>query len=422
MSERQTFLKNKPYEFLPLLETCERFGYGDPPVREDCVYSGKLGLKITVLSPLHIGGGLQDYDADGNVIKKQMRRNGQVILPGSSLKGAVRSVAEAVSYSCAVKLPGKVLDLQRALPAGNKQPCQSAGRLCMACYIFGMMAGGGGNKKKDGKQKDGKQRDKSDEPTCFRGRAQFGEFVLESGSLIDKNLPALKSPFQDYPNPHDIFPPSKKGKISYGNERLYYCKACTEGNCESCTKENYFQKRDIAGQEREMEFRGRKFYSTGKEWKPESGGNTRYEMIAPKSVLKGEVVFENLRQEEGRLLAYALDIGHSFCMKLGYGKPLGYGKVKIDLERVQSLGDRYPSAAKVDKELVERWAREYRTQHTGQIKMAVDELERIMSVDEMKTAVHVPEMDMGMGKMKTAANVLERNMGNGKRSNSANSY
>lgn len=356
MSERQTFLKDKPYEFIPLLDTCKQLDYSNQAVREKCIYSGKLKIKITVRTPVHIGGGLQDYDHDGNVIKKQMRRNEKVIIPGSSLKGAVRSAAEAVSYSCAVKVPDKIL--LNVLPKDNSRSCASIRNLCMTCYVFGMMGSNG---------------------SC-RGKVQFGEFALESGKLIEKKIPALKSPFQNYPPKHDKFHTSRK--YSYGNERLYYCRACETGNCESCTKEDYYQNIEIAGKDREMEFRGRKFYSTGKELILESGEKTRYEMIAPGSVLKGEIIFQNLRQEEARLLAYALDIGHFYCMKLGYGKPLGYGKVKIDLESAVSMGGRYPAVAEIDRKLMLRWAQAYRIENSDKIKSAIDELERIMSNEE----------------------------------------
>lgn len=355
MSEKQTFLKDAPYEFIPLLKTARQTDYNEQSIREKCIYSGRLQLKITVKSPLHVGGGLPEYDNNGNVIKKLMRRNERVIIPGSSLKGAVRAVAEAVSYSCAVKVPNQVL--QPVLPPGNNQSCESMSKLCMSCYIFGMM---------------------SKTESC-KGKVLFGEFVMESGKLIKEKIPELKSPFQDYPKRENQDTFKRDG---YGNERLYYCKACNTGNCENCTKENYYQKRDMAGKDREMEFRGRKFYSTGKERMPDNGEKTCYEMIAPGSVLKGEIIFQNLRQEEGRLLAYALNIRHFFCTKLGYGKPLGYGKAEIALESVQGMGDRYPSMAKADRKLIERWASQYRTENTDEIKSAVNELERIMSNEE----------------------------------------
>ena len=354
MPGNQTFLKDKPYEFVPLLDKCKRIEYGKQQIKAQRIYSGRLKLKITVESPLHIGSKQQDYDINGNVIKKQMRRNGKVILPGSSLKGAVRSIAEAVSHSCAVKVPDNVL--KDILPPENKFPCSSAGVLCMTCYIFGMMG----------------------ETESYKGRVQFGEFVLESGDLINKRIPLLESPFKNYPKVHDRFGTAGR-RCNYGNERLYYCMACETGNCGSCTKEDFFQKIETAGTDRKMGFRGRKFYSTGKKIVPENKKETCYEMIAPGSVLKGEILFQDLGQEEGRLLAYALDIGHYFMMKLGYGKPLGYGKVKIDIEDAEGVGNRYPSVKEINKEIVQRWAKEYRIDNTDEeIKAVMSELERIM--------------------------------------------
>jgi hypothetical protein len=56
------------------------------------------------------------------------------VLPGSSLKGAVRSVLETVSFSC-VPVTGR--EVQPAL-APEWRPCGDAARLCPACRLFGM--------------------------------------------------------------------------------------------------------------------------------------------------------------------------------------------------------------------------------------------------------------------------------------------
>ncbi len=336
MPQTQTLLKDKPYEFVPLVSQCNREFYNSLAVRGDCIYSGRLNLKITVISHLHIGSGEREFLQNGNVLKKQMRRNGKCIIPGSSLKGAVRSVAEAVSYSCAVKAPD--YNLKSALPDGNMSSCSDSRELCMACYIFGMTG-------KDGN---------------FKGKVRFGEFSLISeGSQIERRkIPFMKGPHMD-------------------NERLYYCKACTAGNCENCTIEAYDCAKNKQTKQKK-EFRGRKFYSTQKEVMLQQNECSFYEMIKPGSVLKGEIVFQDLRQEEGRLLAYALNIGNFFCMKLGYGKPLGYGKVKIELESAESINSKYVSLPKIDSELVQKWANEYREENTDEIKLLMSELERIM--------------------------------------------
>lgn len=356
MSDRQTFLKEKPYAFVPLLKQCKRRSYSAHNQGEKDTYSGKLNLKITVVTPLHIGGKQQDYDENGNVIKRQMRRNKKMIIPGSSLKGVIRSIAEAVSYSCAVKVPD--LMLEKILPANNNQSCFNIkDGLCITCSIFGMMS-------------------KSE---SYKGKVNFGEFVLENNKSIYKKIPLLETPFKNYPTPHDVFSVSQKTD-NYGNERLYYCKACKTGNCQECGKEEFFRSIEAAGKEREMEFRGRKFYgvSLDKENQTKEKG-TCYEMIEPESVLRGEILFQNLREEEGRLLAYALGIGGYFPIRLGYGKPLGYGKVKVELESVESMEGRYFLGKEITKDMVEGWGESYRIDNSTEIKEIITTFEGIMN-------------------------------------------
>lgn len=68
-------------------------------------YSGFLDLAITALSPVHIGSGAYDLseDADlerGTVVKGVTRVTGRPVIPSSSLKGALRSVYETITFSC----------------------------------------------------------------------------------------------------------------------------------------------------------------------------------------------------------------------------------------------------------------------------------------------------------------------------------
>ena len=121
MYERQVLLKDASYEFLPLLDHSKKDSYTLHNRVEKDTYNGKMKLRILVKTPLHIGALYQEFDHEGNIIKKHMQRNGIAVIPGSSLKGAVRSIAEAVSYSCAVTVPDPVL--KNILPEGNKKRC-----------------------------------------------------------------------------------------------------------------------------------------------------------------------------------------------------------------------------------------------------------------------------------------------------------
>lgn len=354
----QTFLRDKSYDFVPILSHCKReIGTKHQMVEED-TYNGKLKLKIVTRTPLHIGSKQWECDNNGNITKKQMRRNGKEIIPGSSLKGVVRAVAEAVSYSCSVKVPdNRMLDVKHIAPVSNREMCSNWKELCKTCSIFGMIGKAG----------------------AYKGKVCFGEFILENGETEKKELPLLESPFKNYPRKHDIFTDSN---INYGNERLYYCKACT-GNCLDCSKEDYFRCIEQSGTERKMEFRGRKFYKSNKinEINIRTEKKVYYEMLKTGSVLKGEILFQNLRKKEGELLAYALNIGNYFSMKLGYGKPLGYGNIKIELEEVENMGDdTYLAGNSIKKEDMIRWGEDYRENSPDEIKDAIKKLEQIMYI------------------------------------------
>jgi CRISPR/Cas system CSM-associated protein Csm3 (group 7 of RAMP superfamily) len=81
-------------------------------------YSGILEFTIETKSPVHIGTGNVEIDANEIYWKFSKVKNIPVI-PGSSLKGTVRSTLEALSPSC----------------VGGR--CKSEEKHCPACRIFG---------------------------------------------------------------------------------------------------------------------------------------------------------------------------------------------------------------------------------------------------------------------------------------------
>lgn len=92
--------------------------------------SGEIIFILTTRSPIHIGSGIyelaEDTDTIGNekVVKGIVKENGLPVIPGSSLKGAFRSITEAISYSC--------LDTKC-------QAKKESDGVCVACSIFGAM-------------------------------------------------------------------------------------------------------------------------------------------------------------------------------------------------------------------------------------------------------------------------------------------
>lgn len=140
--------KSKFYDFVPIAPLCKRnrgISYQTFNIQN---YNGKLVLEIKVLSPLHIGTGkvILDKKMKEDTMKFVANSQGKIV-PGSSLKGVVRTVAEAVSFSCAPKIPRK-LKSSGSFPKNNAKPCYSYENQCPACSVFGMMSNNKGYKGK----------------------------------------------------------------------------------------------------------------------------------------------------------------------------------------------------------------------------------------------------------------------------------
>jgi CRISPR/Cas system CSM-associated protein Csm3 (group 7 of RAMP superfamily) len=305
-----TLLRNKPYAFVPLLPVRpEDRREIVPHNRIDCHrLTGRLVLELEVITPLHIGSGSYRL-IDGQLVQAFLRRGETPVIPGSSLKGAVRSLAEAASRSCLPQPPGKNCSrLQNAFPHGSRTPC-SAKAACITCRLFGFVQGKKG----------------------YRGRVVFGEFTpCGEAKLAVEKLPALEQPFRDYPRK-----PENRG---CGNERLYYCRfyeavACNgPAHCPDCTKGEWLEwQKSLKGQLPSPAFRGRKFYLQGNP----RVGKQPCEVVVPGSRFRGEVTFQNLDREELALLCFALGLDDEMRLGLGYGKPAYMGTVQVHLQEAR---------------------------------------------------------------------------------------
>ena len=131
-----------PYDFVPI-------DIQHPPERRTPVwhhvlknanklYSGHLSVTITTETPLFIPGtktSMQDPDNPGAHI---FNNAWAYIIPGSSLKGLLRTVVETLCNGCLKMLQLPFGYDERSLPQ-NFSGCQDNKKLCIACRIFGMM-------------------------------------------------------------------------------------------------------------------------------------------------------------------------------------------------------------------------------------------------------------------------------------------
>lgn len=145
----------KPYKFVPLPQ-------GRPQLRapaghhryETNLLSGTLSVRIIARSPVHVASGLLEPKNDRKypLVKAHFRSGGRPVIPGTSLKGCIRSIVEAISPS-AVHVTRRMRDLPR-----DYQPMRSVERIDVAQRLFGAQA--------------------------YQGAVSFGDAALEAGETV----------------------------------------------------------------------------------------------------------------------------------------------------------------------------------------------------------------------------------------------
>ena len=285
----------KPFAFVPLPRRVNRRKpIGHDQYREGHI-SGQIHGTIEALSPIHIGSGIIDIGQDVELIKTAVRTGGNIVIPGSSLKGAIRSIAEAISESCVSKVSSRV---RRAAPREFREffECRQKNRLCVACRMFGAMG--------------------------FQGNIAIQDAPHIDGQIGTEYVPELFSP----------------------------------------------------GYQRRMQnIPGRKFYRHGEV----ATGETPVEACKKESKFRFVIQVDNLKQSEWGLLFTALGHHHEhpFKLKIGGAKPVCFGSIDIQLEKIQveeQPRDRYldwdiqSESVRVDEQL-EAWKRECTNQATDSL-------------------------------------------------------
>ena len=161
----------KPFAFVPLPSSVKR----DRPTKHDRYQhnrtTGRIQGTIKALTPIHVGSGIIDLGEHVNqqveLIKSVMRTKGEIVIPGSSLKGAIRSIVEAISESCVCKTK---VNLGRNTLRDFKECRRNYRneRLCIACRMFGAMG--------------------------YQGNIAIQDAPLIQGNIVTKRVPILERP------------------------------------------------------------------------------------------------------------------------------------------------------------------------------------------------------------------------------------
>jgi hypothetical protein len=166
----------KPYDFVPFPKRRPDREKGAGQDKLDArLLSGTLELTLRTLTPVHVGSGYSDFIKAGNQeylaalqASKPIREEGttrrRYLIPGSSLKGAVRSIVEAITRSCIRITQGRY---RPYIPQGYGG-CMSVNDLCIACRLFGAQD--------------------------YQGHVSFEDAVAPRGSLVLLGTPLLWTP------------------------------------------------------------------------------------------------------------------------------------------------------------------------------------------------------------------------------------
>lgn len=131
----------KPYELISFPSQAPELQH---PIGHDKLHSdrlhGSISLSLKVQTAVHVSTGVvalgEDVGQRTPLIKTMIEGESRVLMiPGSSLKGVVRSVYEAITNSTLAVVTGKYKD---KIP-NERLPCRNKKQLCPASRVFGAL-------------------------------------------------------------------------------------------------------------------------------------------------------------------------------------------------------------------------------------------------------------------------------------------
>lgn len=276
-----------PYNFVPLADR--------PPDRETHRlhghdrfrgHSGRLACRLELRTPIFIkqpGLPPPSRNPAQRPPLDHIRVDGSPIVPGTSLKGVIRSAVEAVGNGCLV-LARAVRPPEAFTACGDQQ-------LCVSCRLFGMVGRGRQARVFGGKVAIG------DAHLARDGRGQELPHELDQHVTHLAILSGPKPSHSAFYHPNGRFP----GRKFYYHRLDGYLEGPPAGNQNSSVK------------------------------------------LFRRGTLDFTVSYQNLSDRELELLLYALELEPAMGHKIGMGKPIGLGSVKIRLRWLADElgGDRY---------------------------------------------------------------------------------
>jgi CRISPR-associated protein Csm3 len=168
---------DKPYGFVPLWRETPERAPAPPHVALDANhYSGWIELRLVARTPVAVLSGELVVTDAGDAYAAMVHRGGRPCLPGSSVRGVLRAIAEACSPSCRRYVFAGAAGGTAANPPADA-PCRTMASACPACRLFGFASDGAGR------------------GAAYRSRVRVEDFLPEGMvSTTILHLPQLHSP------------------------------------------------------------------------------------------------------------------------------------------------------------------------------------------------------------------------------------
>jgi CRISPR/Cas system CSM-associated protein Csm3 (group 7 of RAMP superfamily) len=275
-----------PYRMIPVREKIERA----KPLTDEKFQgtSGLISCSLENLTPLFVGKGNEGSH------RTFLHRANTPVIPGSSLKGMLRSLAEIAGGGCCITESYANLQENKA--------CSKADRLCIACRMFGMMERG-----KDAR--------------VHKGKISIGDALMQGKAQAPKLFQILLS--------------------SCGVRHEPFYRTPQTGTLDGKARKLYFH------QPRRLD----SVPNVPENLKPRSW---YINALVPGHRFDFDIQFSNLSKEELDLLIYVLALEENVAVgirdsgqelkgplrhKIGSAKPLGLGSCHITIRRLICLAD-----------------------------------------------------------------------------------
>jgi len=240
--------------------------------------SGRLRCRLTALTHLFVPKTQETIKGKHQELALMRSTDGRPLLPGSSLKGVIRSVAEALSGSCLTLPLGKGGEIEYRgrppvtyrIPRGFEH-CRDADHLCPACRIFGSLSGN----------------------NAFLGKMSLSDALAAAPFEVETmTIEALMEPKPRHRAWYED--PQQRGFLR--GRKFYYHRPL--GPRRTTVKNEY---------------------------------NKTIETVKPGAVFEFEVDYINLTEAELALLIFALTLEPGMAYKVGMGKPVGLGSTRLEI-------------------------------------------------------------------------------------------